>query len=100
VTVTLDGKPVDMGCDYPDFESPNLHTFAGGLSETQKSNRMLLREAMMNAGFAPFNGEWWHFSYGDREWAAFYGKPNAIYSQVEASGKPDREGLKSTHELK
>jgi D-alanyl-D-alanine dipeptidase len=84
LTVTRNGEKLDMGCEYPDFNSPVLHTFADGLTAEQKANRMLLREAMLGAGFCPFNGEWWHFSYGDREWAKFYGKKNGIYSQVEA----------------
>lgn len=87
LTVTLDGKKVDTGCDYPDFASPFLHTFAGGLSEDQTKNRMLLREVLMGQGFAPFNGEWWHFSYGDKEWAAFYGHNAAQYMQVEADAR-------------
>jgi len=44
---------------------------------------MHLREAMVRAGFAPFNGEWWHFSYGDPEWAALWGEPAALYKQLE-----------------
>jgi D-alanyl-D-alanine dipeptidase len=37
---------------------------------------------MVAAGFAPFYGEWWHFSYGDREWAAVYGEPAALYGPL------------------
>ena len=48
----------------------------------QRSNRGLLQDAMVAAGFAPFYGEWWHFSYGDREWAAFYYRPAALYGPV------------------
>ncbi len=38
---------------------------------------------MLTAGFAPFDGEWWHFSFGDREWARFYGAENALYEQIQ-----------------
>ena len=38
--------------------------------------------AMVSEGFAPFYGEWWHFSYGDREWAAFYEK-EALYDIID-----------------
>jgi len=41
---------------------------------------------MVEAGFAPFTGEWWHFSYGDREWAAIWGRDAAIYEQLESPG--------------
>jgi D-alanyl-D-alanine dipeptidase len=40
---------------------------------------------MLGVGFAPFDGEWWHFSYGDKEWAAYYNKPNAVYEQIDFS---------------
>lgn len=82
LTIVNDDGPLDMGCEYPDFDSPYIKTFADGLTDVQKTNRDLLREVMMNSGFAPFNGEWWHFSYGDREWAAFYGEAKAMYSPV------------------
>ncbi|MDR3125675.1 MAG: hypothetical protein LBU20_01195 [Candidatus Nomurabacteria bacterium] len=34
--------------------------------------RFSILKPMMSQGFAPYDGEWWHFSYGDREWAAWY----------------------------
>ncbi|QQR69366.1 MAG: hypothetical protein IPI58_01405 [Alphaproteobacteria bacterium] len=43
---------------------------------------------MTSVGFAPFDGEWWHFSYGDREWAKYYGRSHAIYSQIAFSSTP------------
>lgn len=76
----------DMGSDYKDIESKTIQTFAEGLTSKQFENRMFLREAMMAGGFAPFNGEWWHFSYGDREWAAFYSQPQASYGEVSVPG--------------
>ena len=87
VTILADGRPIDMGGAYGDFDSPAYVAFAEGLTETQRRNRRRLREAMVAAGFAPFNGEWWHFSYGDPEWAALWGERAAIYRQLEG---PDR----------
>jgi D-alanyl-D-alanine dipeptidase len=83
VTIAEDGTPVDIGHSYADFESPKYVAFAEGLTEPQRQNRARLREAMVQAGYAPFNGEWWHFSYGDPEWAALWGEPAAIYKQLE-----------------
>jgi D-alanyl-D-alanine dipeptidase len=37
---------------------------------------------MMNEGFAPYDGEWWNFSYGDKEWACYYKKEMSLYNQV------------------
>ena len=39
---------------------------------------------MLEQEFAPYDGEWWHFSYGDREWAFYYKKEKALYKQVNA----------------
>ncbi len=78
------GRELDMGGALADFHDPDrIRTFAEGLSEGQQGNRRLLHDAMVAAGFAPFYGEWWHFSYGDREWAAMYGRPAALYGPVE-----------------
>jgi D-alanyl-D-alanine dipeptidase len=84
VTIVEDGTPIDMGGHWGDFDTPTYVTFAEGLSEAQQRNRRLLREVMIGAGFAPFNGEWWHFSYGDAEWAAMWDEPAALYRQLEA----------------
>ena len=54
-------REVDMGGtfdwfgleSYPDY--PNL-------SKDQIAKRQLLRDAMMKAGFKPFETEWWHFT--------------------------------------
>ncbi len=75
-------NPVDMGNVISDYSDPNIiKTFAEVTSE-QASYRKILHDAMTAQGFAPFYGEWWHFSYGDREWAAFYGKKAAIYGTI------------------
>lgn len=87
VDVTLrfpDGTLLDTGSGISDFSDPEEYpVLSKKISSEQQANRFLLRELMLEQGFAPFNGEWWHFSYGDKEWAAFYNKPEAIYSQVE-----------------
>ena len=62
------------------------YVFNPFISKEAWLNRQKLRIAMCTAGFAPFEGEWWHFSYGDREWATYYNKPYAIYNQIEFEG--------------
>ncbi len=59
-----------------------IYTFSPEIDQVALTNRTLLREVMQHAGFVPFDGEFWHFSYGDREWAHQTGATNAIYSQV------------------
>lgn len=83
VTLVSTEGELDMGTPILDFhQAERLPTFSPDISQQQRQNRILLREALMQEGFAPFNGEWWHFSYGDKEWATFYGKPHAIYEQI------------------
>lgn len=83
--VTPDGD-LDMGSAYADFSDPERFTmFSKTISETQMKNRMLLHNLMVKEGFAPYYGEWWHYSFGDKEWAWFYKKPHALYSQINFS---------------
>ena len=78
------GNDFDMGTQIVDFENiEKIKTFAKGLSNKQKRNRLFLRDILVREGFAPFYGEWWHFSYGDLEWACFYGKKKSIYSPLK-----------------
>lgn len=83
LTITdSDGEAIDMGTSIADYSDPDkILTYADDLTIDQKEHRKLLHDLMVNEGFAPFYGEWWHFSYGDREWAAFYNK-KALYGAI------------------
>jgi D-alanyl-D-alanine dipeptidase len=81
--VNSDGVVCDMGTKIADFTNEeNIKTLASEITTSQKCLRRILLDEMMSVGFAPFLGEWWHFSYGDKEWAAYYKKPSAIYGPV------------------
>jgi len=80
VIVDEKGHRVDMGSDLYDFKGP-YEMFNSSVYGRQLENRLLLRESMMRAGFMPFDGEYWHFCYGDREWAFLEGKHASLYSQ-------------------
>lgn len=78
------GSPLDMGMHIADFsDAEKMKTFTSGLTVQQKKNRKILLNAMLEMDFAPFYGEWWHFSYGDREWAWQKRKKMAIYAPVD-----------------
>ncbi|MGH3912367.1 MAG: M15 family metallopeptidase [Pseudonocardiaceae bacterium] len=83
VHILRDGVAVDAGTTIWDFAQDSF-TFSPFISREAWQNRQLLRRAMMVAGFAPYDGEWWHFSYGSKEWARFYNQPGALYNQVAA----------------
>lgn len=82
IRIVETGEPIDMGTSIWEFVNDSF-TFSPFISRLAQDNRQLLRKVMMEAGFAPFDGEWWHFSYGDKEWAKYYQKPYALYEQTE-----------------
>jgi D-alanyl-D-alanine dipeptidase len=85
--VDKNGEELDMGTNIADYSDPEkIKTFTENLTKDQRNNRKLLHNLMVQQEFAPFYGEWWHFSYGDREWAAFYNKPRAIYGLINFTG--------------
>lgn len=81
--VNSDGSAIDMGTGVADYtDEEKIRTFSTQISSEQAKNRQILHDAMIGENFAPFYGEWWHFSYGDREWAAFYNK-KALYGAID-----------------
>ncbi len=81
IQILKNGKPLDFGTKIWEF-APDSFTFSSFISREAWANRQLLRRVMLTSGFAPFDGEWWHFSYGDKEWARYYSKQLAIYEQI------------------
>lgn len=66
------GRELDMGTGFDDMTAlshPALEDgflANGDLTPAQVANRRLLRDAMVQAGFAGIDTEWWHFDCGDR----------------------------------
>lgn len=56
---------LDFGTGYDCF-SPVSHPDYADLSAQQKANRLLLQTLMKDAGFAPLDSEWWHFTLVDQ----------------------------------
>lgn len=82
--ILRDGTSLDFGTKIWEF-CKDSYSYSPFVSESGKINRRLLRELMLEEEFAPFNGEWWHFSYGEREWAKYYNKSYAIYQQLNSN---------------
>ena len=80
--VREDCTPLNMGTKIWEFVEDS-YTFSPFIERQEWKNRQILGRIMILSGFAPFDGEWWHFSYGDREWAQYYNKSNAIYEQIK-----------------
>ena len=77
-------KIIDFGSEILDWDTIKCYYFCPEISKSEINNRKLLRKVMLNQGFAPYDGEWWHFSYGDKEWAFYYKKSKALYNQMNA----------------
>lgn len=80
--ILQDGEPKDFGTPMWEF-TRRSYTASPEVSGTARASRWLLADVMKQVGFAPFTGEWWHFSYGDKEWAKYYNKQDALYDQIE-----------------
>lgn len=74
-------RMLDTGSGIAEFGDIAFTNYPN-LTEAQRANRLLVQRCMVENGFAPFLAEWWHFSFGDREWTAFYRKPHAVYGVV------------------
>lgn len=85
VDLTLcDGEetPLDMGTGYLEHNK-RTPMASKDITKQQKKNRQILLMAMAAAGFVNYPGEWWHFCYGDKMWAAYSRKPYAIYDVMK-----------------
>ena len=81
----LKGNELDMGTKYSDFDNPSIYTNEQCVNKEQRANRIALVGSMARNGFVNYPGEWWHFSFGDREWAFYYKKKATLYEQKSES---------------
>ena len=64
-------EDLDMGGTF-DFCGEKSHPDYKGVSEAQRSNRMLLQSMMVKYGFQPLSTEWWHFTLENEPWPETY----------------------------
>lgn len=68
LTLSLNGKYLDMGTEYDDF-SQRAHADFPDLTPEQLANRQLLTEVLTQLNFQQHPNEWWHFDYRpDQQW--------------------------------
>jgi len=82
VKLMLNDLEVDMGTDILEFNR-KTKTDSEHIDSNQRNNRAILNSAMATAGFVNYPAEWWHFSYGDKMWAAYLGKRYAVYGPLK-----------------
>lgn len=73
-------KYLKFGTELYDFSSKNIYYDSDDITKEEKKNRRVLRSVMCQQEFAPYDGEWWHFCYGDKEWA-FYKSRRSKFSK-------------------
>lgn len=61
------GDLVYMGTRF-DFFGPQSGIDWQQITGEQRAARLLLRRVMMDAGFRPYDAEWWHFTLADEPW--------------------------------
>jgi len=76
--VDSDGNQLDMGTELYTF-SIDTYTNSKHISKLAMNNRKMLISVMTKAGFINYPIEWWHWTYGDRYWAAVNKKEYSIY---------------------
>ncbi|MBI1293670.1 hypothetical protein GC175_01780 [bacterium] len=85
VAIASNGALLDFGSSYGIYnetENPRHLTNSSLVNEVQRQNREMLIRVMVKAGFSNYPGEWWHFMYGDREYAVYEGFSHAFYGRV------------------
>ena len=68
---TKKGKFLDFGTEIGDLTTKDIYYASEHISKAARKNRKTLRSVMEEQGFAPYDGEWWHFSFVDKEWAYY-----------------------------
>ena len=69
-----------MGGKY--MSDINSKTYSKNITNIQKSNRKILINSLKTVGFQNYPNEWWHWSFGDRAYAAYKNKPFAVYGKI------------------
>jgi D-alanyl-D-alanine dipeptidase len=82
------GDVLEMGTEVDSLDETSHTGYFMDSSDIDKiifhRNRQFLYDVMIEAGFTNYPGEWWHFDFGNRTYAAIKGERNAIY------GLPDK----------
>ncbi len=77
VLVDQEDKPIDVTAPTQGWEA--AYTWSEMLAPESRSNRMVMVEAMLAAGFSNCRDEYWHYSWGDSAWAVRVGEHACPY---------------------
>ncbi|MFL6129000.1 MAG: M15 family metallopeptidase [Mycobacteriales bacterium] len=81
LTLTGHGVPLALGSAFDDFsERAHLAALESRPDDLMVARlRQLLAAALTAQRFAPYRLEWWHWSFGDQQWAAQWGLDRSLY---------------------
>jgi len=78
LTLCRDGVPLDMGTGFDDLtdlaHTRALEEHCPPSLEQARDHRRLLYHLMEGVGMVNYACEWWHYAYGERQWAVRTGK--------------------------
>lgn len=85
------GHYLPMGGNFDDTEEHSYTNYYDNPEIFEKSpkfliagtNRKTLLRVMEQAGFSNYPSEWWHFDYGNKNWALRTGADCAFYGYIE-----------------
>jgi D-alanyl-D-alanine dipeptidase len=81
-----EGYAVDMGIHPKDWMTDTDGSFSltasSVISPQAQQNRKIMSDVLSAVDFVNYPTEYWHWSYGDRYWAFYKNKLNAIYGSV------------------
>ena len=81
-----DGVELDMGTAVnasPEESHNQCFTDAVDLEPRARRNRNILCSVLSAVGLINYPTEWWHWSFGDRYWAAVTGAAAAVYGPID-----------------
>jgi D-alanyl-D-alanine dipeptidase len=73
-------EPIELNGPGQRFRS--APTFSARLPKLVREMRLLLHDAMADAGFTNCRDEWWHYSFGDAGWAVRAGESTCVYGAI------------------
>lgn len=87
VVLSQNGILLDMGSH---FDEPSRRSYTDAYEHTDndiRTRRRILYHAMIRAGFTNLPSEWWHYDYGNQNWAHYSNHPVAYYGLVYPSAR-------------
>jgi D-alanyl-D-alanine dipeptidase len=75
-------RKLAMNCRKLSFEGNN-QSFHPDLPKYQRRNREIMFNTLEKVGLSNYSKEYWHWSYGDIQWAKRNGKKVAIYGAIK-----------------